>query len=346
MKFNNLNISVIVLLVAFAVACNSNGKPEKQENTVYVKTKKVIRKSFALRIHASGNLASKSELKLSFKTGGIINTINVDEGQEIKKGTTLAELKFDEIYAWLKQANLGLQKAKRDFSRVENLYKDSVATLEQYQDMQTALEFAESNVKIARFNSEHSKIVAQSDGKILKKLAEENEMIAPGYPVFLFGTYENDWIVRINVVDKDLVLIELDDDAIISFDAFPNRTFKGTVSEIGSMADPYTGTYEIEIRVKDADEKFASGFIAKIDIVSKKSNQFILVPINAIIEGSESNAYIYELVENKPVKIKVAVDHFDDKYLYVTEGTNAGSVVITDGSKYITKNCIVEIKNN
>ena len=181
----------ILLLLVFSFilfSCKNNDKQLQKDNTIYIKTQVINTGNFPYIIHSSGKLSSKSELKLSFKTGGIINTIYTDEGLEIKKGTTLAELKFDEIYAQVKKARLGLEKATRDFARVESLYKDSVATLEQYQDMETALKFAESNVKIAEFNLEHSKIIAPEDGRILRKLAEENEMISSGYPVFLFGT--------------------------------------------------------------------------------------------------------------------------------------------------------------
>jgi len=335
----------ILFFILFA-GCNHSEKAIKQDKTVYIKTHKVQQGEFPYAVHTSGKLASKSELKLSFKTGGIINSIYFDEGQKVNKGQTLAELKFDEIYAQVKKARLGLEKAKRDFERVENLFKDSVATLEQYQDMQTALHVAESNVKIAEFNLQHSKITAPEDGKILKKLAEENEMIGAGYPVFLFGTLVNDWIVKVNIVDKDLVNIELNDTAYIKFDAFQGKPFVGIISEMGSMADPYTGTYEAEIKVLHPDDKFASGFIAKIDIESKLKKQFQLVPVSALVEGNENIAYIYKFIEGSPVKNKVIVDHIDDEYLYVIEGISENDIIAVEGAKYITKNSIIKIRND
>ena len=109
-----------------------------------------------------GKLASKEELKLSFKTGGIISEIFVDEGQTVKKGQVLAKLNLSEIQAQVNQAILGLDKAERDYRRANNLYKDSVVTLEQLQNTTTALDIAKSNVKIAEFNLQFSTIKAQS----------------------------------------------------------------------------------------------------------------------------------------------------------------------------------------
>ncbi len=339
------NIGLIIFIAVLFIACNNNDKQLKQDHTIYVKTQKVVTGEFPFTVHTSGSLSSKSEQKLSFKTGGIIDKMFADEGQQVKNGDVLAILKLSEINARAKQAKLGMEKAKRDFERVKNLYNDSVATLEQYQDMETALKYAGSNVKIANFNLTHSKIVAPTNGKILKKIAEENEMVGSGHPVFLFGTYVNNWIVRVNVIDKDLVLINIGDSASVSFDAFSGKTFRGIVSEIGSLADPYTGTYEVEIKIADPDKKFASGFIAKIDIVSKETRQYYMVPVNALIEGSEDKAYVYELVNGKPVKTIVTIDHFNENYLFVTDGIKAGTEVIIDGGKYITKSSIIKIKN-
>jgi RND family efflux transporter MFP subunit len=153
----------------------------------------------------------KSESKLSFKTGGIIQNIMVDEGQSVRKDQLLAQLNLEEIQSQVKQAELALSKAERDYERAGNLYRDSVATLEQYQNAGTALEVARSNASIAHFNLQFSSIHAPADGKILKRIAEPNEIIAPGHPVFLFAATGSNWVVRANLTDRDIVRVSIRD---------------------------------------------------------------------------------------------------------------------------------------
>ncbi len=62
------------------------------------------------------------------------------KGVSVKGGKVLAELDLAEIKAQVNQAHIGLEKAKRDLLRAENLYRDSVATLEQYQNAESAFE--------------------------------------------------------------------------------------------------------------------------------------------------------------------------------------------------------------
>ena len=83
---------------------------------------------------------------------------------------------------------------------------------------------------------------------------EENEMAGPGYPVFLFGSTAGNWIVRINVTDRDRVRLHAGDTAVIRLDAFPGESFPAEVSELANAADPYTGTFEVELMLKTPAE--------------------------------------------------------------------------------------------
>ena len=104
------------------------------EEVVCVKAKTLVETNAAFPVQCSGLLSSKRLIKLSFKTGGIIARINVDEGSPVKKGQVIASLEMTEIAAQVDQAKLALEKAERDLKRIKSLYSDTVATLEQLQE--------------------------------------------------------------------------------------------------------------------------------------------------------------------------------------------------------------------
>ena len=178
-------------------------------------------------------------LKLSFKTGGIVASVNVKEGDRVKKGDLLAALDLSEIKANVVQAQNGYEKALRDIERVENLYRDSVATLEQKQNATTALNVAKSTLEIARFNLAHSSITAPGDGIILKQLSRRNEMVAAGYPVFFFGSSGKQWKIKANLSDRDIVRVNPGDSAVVNFDAHPEVEFCAVVDQVGGIANPF-----------------------------------------------------------------------------------------------------------
>lgn len=334
-------LTVVILLIF--VSCKDEDKTNKEVDKVRIKITNIEEIDYSGKIRASGVLSSKKEAKLSFKTGGIIKEINFDEGDVVSKGDVIASLNLREINAMLQQAKLSVEKSQRDLQRIENLFKDSVATLEQFQNAKTALDYATSNLEIAKFNKEYSKIVAPSNGKILKRLAEENELIAAGYPVVMVSSNETDWIIRTSISDVDVVKLKVNDSAYIYLDAFKNQTIKAFVSEISAFADPYTGTFEVELKLDNPPKEILSGMIAKIDIYSSKSDKFLKVPIEAQIEGNESTAYVYVFKDEKAVKTKVNVAEISNNYLLISAGLKKGEKIIFEGVNYVKPNSVFEV---
>jgi multidrug efflux system membrane fusion protein len=341
---NKVHLFLLVFCVTITVAACRKSIPKVEEKTaVPVRTEVVKEQLLSFPVRTSGRLTAKTESKLSFKTGGIIKKIYVDEGQSVTEGKLLAILNLSEIQPKARQAELALQKAQRDYDRAKNLYRDSVATLEQYQDAKTALELARANAEIARFNLEYSEIRAPLNGKILKRVAESNEIVGPGQPIFLFASTESAWIVRVNLTDKDIVNIRLNDSATINFDAYPGKTFYGRTSETGNSADPYTGTYEVEIMMKEQPESLVSGFIVKVNIYpSRTTRRMILIPAGAMQEGAGLSGNIWVIRDEKPVKQSVEIYTITDQGIIVSSGLIEGDEVIVDGGEYIREGVNIE----
>jgi RND family efflux transporter MFP subunit len=327
------------------VSCKHRRPANHLNNEIEVATVKVRKRKESLPINSSGKLVSNKELKLSFKTGGIIQNILVDEGESVAKDQVLARLNLAEIQAKYNQAKLSYNKLQRDFNRTKRLYQDSVATLEQYQDIQTALSIAEAKLQIAKFNLKHSKLIAPSKGKVLKIIAEENEMIAPGRPAIIFGSTDLAWIVKTNIADKDIIKFSRGDSAIAFFDAYPDTEFPGTVEQIASVADPYTGTYEIEIALEQQPQKLVSGFIANVMLFPSKNKFYYIIPVEALLEANGQTGYVMVANDSIAQRKKVIIRQIKDSLLIVSEGINESNSVITDGLHYLKPTSKIRIVN-
>jgi RND family efflux transporter MFP subunit len=327
------------------VCKSGNNDKSILENKIPVKVISIKKEFLSFPVRTSGSLASKTEMKLSFKTGGIINRIAVDEGQTVQKGQLLAQLNLSEIESAVNQARLGLEKAERDLKRAENLYADSVATLEQLQNARTAVDYARSQLRIAEFNRQYSQIVAPAKGKILKKLAEEHEMIAPGYPLFLFSSIESDWVLRVSLTDVDVVKIQVYDSAVIHFDAFPNSSFNATVSEIAKVSDPYTGTYEVELRLVSKDKNFFSGLIGKAEIIPSQKKEYEVLPYSALHDADDMGGYIYLAHDSLFEKKHIDILSLSDSMIYFKCDVYGTEKVIVDGGEYLNPGSVIEIVN-
>ncbi len=125
------NFLALLAATMLLFACEEPAKQATNSSSaeiIAVKTYSLQSTEQNLSIIGTGMLSTENEAKYSFKIGGVIEKVFVREGEFFKAGALLASLKINEIDAGFVQAKLGVEKAERDLTRINNLYKDSVAT--------------------------------------------------------------------------------------------------------------------------------------------------------------------------------------------------------------------------
>lgn len=145
MKIQSYIFLLLSSLLILTQACKEEYEGQKidaeqRPKAQLVKVEKLATTTATIPIEASGMIGSKAEMNLSFKIGGIIDRMYVREGQTVRKGQLLAQLKTTEIDAQVLKAQQGVDKSTRDLDRVRKLYADTAATLEQVQDLTTVSE--------------------------------------------------------------------------------------------------------------------------------------------------------------------------------------------------------------
>lgn len=341
MKTKSILFPLIVFLVS---GCRSETHETISPGPIPVKVISLEPEKISIPVHSTGILMTSEEIKLSFKTGGIVSEIMVKEGQRVKKGDILSVLNLSEINAQVSLAADGYEKAQRDYNRAKNLYADTVATLEQLQNAATALNVTKSNLEIAKFNQAHSKIEAPDNGIILKQFVKENELVSQGYPVFLFGASGRYWKVKAGLSDRDLVKINPGDSASVTFDAWPGVKFPATVEQVGGLGNPLTGTYDVEFVLHDEGHRFAAGFVGGVDIFPSPRESFLLVPVGAIVDADGQNGYIYVVSDSMTAnKVKITITAILGSTAAMRSADYNFKRVITEGAAYVKEGEKVKI---
>ena len=345
-------VSNSLLLSLLLISCNK--KDETQQKTtetdevlVPVSLTKVDQATRSESIVASGLVASSEEARLSFKIGGIIQKVYVTEGQKVSKGQLLASLNTTEIDAQVNQAKYGVEKSERDFKRVESMLKDTAATLEQMQNVTTALDIAKQNLQIAQFNRSYAQIISPIDGAVVKKMGNEGELTGPGTPIFyITSNRQGDWVVRVGVSDKDWARLKVGDKANVQLDAYPTEAFEGRITKLAPAADPMNKLYEIEVRIAPKGKRLATGLFAKVELKPIQSRSYTVVPLEAIVEGNGKEAFVYVLDETrkKVKRLPIQIGFVDGDKVLITNGLEGISEVITSGSAFLTESSTVIVK--
>jgi len=355
----------ILLVPVAALLFHSCGTPASGKNnsttsdTIPVRVMTLGQPSTLQGIAVSGQFTTDDETLLSFKTGGIINTIQVKEGDHVYKGELLATLNLTEINAQVQQAQLGLEKAQRDYQRILNLYKDSVATLEQLQNAKTALDIAGQQNSSVRFNQNYSEIRASQDGYVLKKMANPGQVVSSGTAVLQTnGASGHDWMLRVGLSDKEWATIRLGDKARLETSAFPGQTFGGSVSRKSEGVDAATGTFTADIRLTGAaPASLATGLFGKGMILPARApagtnrdtslSRTWSIPYEALLDGDGSSGYVFVTDDGRTAhKIRVTVAGMEKDNVIISDGLqHAGSLIIS-GSAYLTDSSPISITHS
>ena len=326
-----LTLPTLALLAACAGA---RGDELPAKNATLVGAARVTLDSVAPPVVATGTLAPKDEIALSFKIGGVVSQVLVDGGSTVRAGTILASLELREIDAAVTRAQSAADKAERDLARAKRLYADSVVTLAQLQDAETGANVARADLETARFNRQYAIIVAPAAGVVLQRQKQPGELVSPGETVLQFGSAARGTVLRVGLADRDVVRVQRGDPATVRFDALPERDFAGTVGEIAAAADPMTGTYRVEVRLPGATG-LASGLVGHVEIRPKAVRPVMLVPIEALVEADGSHGIVFVMQGGRAERREVTIAFLDGAQVALAAGLAAGDQVITTGAAYL-----------
>ncbi len=353
MKIFNINLYLIT--IALLSSCGHAQREEaiSVEDTIPVTLLSLQQLDGEETIEATGVFTTDDETVLGFKNGGVIQQIYVKEGDPIRKGQRLASVQATEVDAKVGQANVGLEKAERDYQRVQKLYRDSVATLEQLQNARSAWELAKRDIESVQYNQQQLHIIAPFSGFVLARLANQGQVVGPGTPVLqVNGAGTHTWMLKVGVSDSQWARIQKGDTAEIETDALPGQKLHAVVSNKLEAMDPKSGTFAIYLDVKSPfNGKLAAGVFGKSRISVAQSNSIAArqnsweIPYEALVDANGKQAYVYVTKDGKTAtKQAVQLGEIGQQSVTIVSGLENVQGVIVAGSPYLTDGSFIRVK--
>ncbi len=343
MKFIYI-LPLISGLMLFVLASCKQTPAEIQEAPVYkVQVMSVQAEPRAEIYHVSGRVEHSDESFASFKTGGIMQKLFVDEGDSFSKGQLLAMLDTTEIGAIARTALEVRDKMERDHGRIKKLHDEKVVSLEQLQDIETALATARADAQRAEFNLRRSMIRAPFTGIVAMRMANENEMVEAGHPVFRLVEINEHLVAKVTVPARFVNSLAVGDYVDLSFDEVGVES-TGTIRELGAVALPGTGHYELEIAFS-TDPKLREGMVVRA-AVSGPESPIIALPTSALVAGDKDRGQVFLAVDSSAKLFPVEFIGFENDSVLVKATLPQNSRVVTEGAGFLRDGARIHIKGN
>lgn len=305
-------------------------------------------------VRISGVLENKSEQNLAFKVSGLVKQIKANEGQWVKAGQVLAALDLEEIDAQVAKAQSVLDNAERNLGRFQSLQGQNALSIDQLQAAETQVDVARSDLTVAKFNLRHAVIRAPADGRVLKRYIENNEMVAPGTPAFVFAPNQGGWVMRAGVTDRDIVRLNLGDSAEVSLDAYPGVVYSAQVNELAARAD-VSQTFGVELRIEEKpDSPLLAGFVGFAEITPIKTRKVMLIPAMAMVRanrtedirkaGIRSEVEVFIVNADSQAELRrLPLLSIEQGSLVIGAGLEEGERVVTTGASFLSEGRLVKL---
>jgi len=278
---------------------------------------------------------------------GRVNAIHTRLGETVQKGQLLMTIRSDDVsggYSNYRMAVADEVLARTQYERAKDLYEHGAIALN---DLQVAQD-TEDKAKIAvETLAEHIRLLgndpekpafmvdifAPTSGVITDQQVTTGSLVQAyntPYP-FTISDLSSTWVVC-DVYENDLATVRIGDAAEIRLNAYPDRTFKGKVSNIGSILDPNIRTAKVRMEVQNPGI-MRLGMFVRATFRGQTREMHTIVPATAILHMHDRDFVYVPAPDKKFRRVEVVGGDFLSGNVNLQEiksGLQPGQQVVTN----------------
>ncbi len=195
---------------------------------------------------------------------------------------------------------------------------------------ETQLQLSEISLELAKMDLDDSTIYAPYDGIILSSSYKNGEYASLGVPVI--SIISNDFVVKAEVNETDVVNLEIGQDVETTLDAYYEQKFNGKIIKISPISSNVGGvvSFEIIIELEPVNgPEILYGMSASLTITTSSSEDILYVPIQYVYE-EDGISYVDVLTQNEEtIKTEVTTGTSNYDYIEIKSGLEEGDVITT-----------------
>jgi RND family efflux transporter MFP subunit len=346
--YTMLKLTFLASTFLFLVGCQD--MPE-QSNIIDivrpVKLVQVINSQHGMVRSFPAEVVANQGSYLAFRVNGELLEFPVLAGQEVKKGQLLAKLDPEDLQLQYEQRSAQYDLASSQLNRIKSLYDKSITSKSEYDQALANKQVAESAFKIARTNLENSELRAPYSGTVAKVFVKNFESVVAKQNILRLETRDMMDVV-IQVPEKIVARVNknLDYHPSVVFDGFPSKSYRLTIKEWDTQADPSTLSYKVVFTLPiPTDFNLLAGMTGHVYIDHSKITELpakkLFIPVEAVFseqtQAINNNAYVWLFDKHTSTisKQPVVVGKMYDQGIEVLSGLSVNDVIVGAGVHHL-----------
>ncbi|HET7396847.1 MAG TPA: efflux RND transporter periplasmic adaptor subunit [Gammaproteobacteria bacterium] len=355
--FITIGISLLVMLVIYGTfgikVALAIKKFSNMKQVTVVSDEAAKGESWQPQLIAIGNLVPVRGVEVSNQLAGTVTAINIESGQEVKKGDLLLQLDDSSQRAQLQGFQAQAKLAQLTLERTQKLYKKNLAS-------QADLDTASSNLKAAQANVDNTQsamdklaIRAPFSGYLGIRNVNIGQYLAAGSDIVSLQSLDTLY-ASFALPEQNIAVLRVGQKVQVTVDTYPDMTFDGKLDAIESRVDPDTHNVMVQAVIQNPKHLLRAGMFANITVLAGKPAPVVTVPKSAV----DYSLYGSSLYLVHPGKDKDGKPDFTVNQVFVTtgeerggrvaieKGIKAGDLIVTAGQQKLHDGMEVEINNS
>ena len=351
---------MVPLLLALAgLSFAEEDRPVPVEVVTVLRSDEVVEE-----IRITGTISSQRRARLSPRTVGLIESVEVDAGDEVEKGDTLlrmdvrlAEIELDLVRAQIETAEIQRKEANRRFDEVKELIDDGAFAKTEAGSLEASAAISGAELKVLKVREqqaqeriERHQLVAPFSGTIVQKATESGEWVDTGTMVLELVETDALWF-DLQVAQEYVAAVGGAERAEVTLDSYPDRTLEAEVDVVVPVKDPVSRAFLTRLTFKDGEKLASPGMSGTATLFYRPRNESAtVVPRDAVVRKADGTATVWMVMETgtratvRPVTIRTAGRL--GKVIEVIEGLQGGEKVVVRGNEGLTENQVVSVQQH
>ena len=302
----------------------------------------VNRGTLARTSTVSGILEPLRTVGVNALMSGALLSVNVEEGNYVREGQTLAQIDARELEAQVKSATAALDLAESTAKRSDELWRQRIVTALEYERDRAALASAQATLEQLKTRLGYATIRAPINGVVTERRLQTGDIVSP--QTRLFTVADNSTLVsRVMVSELEVPLLRQGATVDVTVDALGGARVQGRIRRVFPSADSLTRLVPVEVALTgSALDQLRPGYTIRSTFRLGSRNDALLVPTRAVI-GPAGARTVVIVRQGKSERRIVRVGPDIDGTTEVLEGLAVGDTVIVAGQALLRDGSPVRI---
>ncbi len=349
-------------------------KPADGAGAGLLKTSQVAQRKMTTAVNITGEVRmnENAAVHVSPRISGVVLSVNVDIGAEVRKDDVLFTIDSIELGQALsdykKNALLAALSAKT-FQREQSLNEQKIGSESEmieaqmrFEEHQTALEVAEQKLHVLGLTesditgivlTKHNRVGsslavrAPMNGTIIEKHAVIGELVEPGRDTMVLADLDTMWVWG-GVYERDLSLVvnrKLDDTIPVELfvPAYPGATFHGQMNYISATMDESTRTVKVRTVIDNKDRRLRPGMFCQGRILVNTDEEVLAIPKASLLSDEGVDFVFVHMKDDYYLRVNVVKGREFSDGVEILKGLMAGQTLVTEGA-FVLKSDVLRSK--